>query len=396
MAIDFQQVREQVKQLGEQAPLRERALDALRRRARELLDGQAHAIEALRQKVDLVARSYEPGLRCALPASEPLNTCVSLPGLPNQATLLAADGSQINLDRHAEVEFGLINVGAIQMRHASPEPPRTTVTSRLLYHDDLYTAAGTLSEAALALRRDLVERSLLADLASASPPPVIAISDGPLELWGSKEAGGEATQEYQQTLQGYLRALDRLCQLNVTAAGYVDKPGANLVVRLLEVAQARQEDLEGIKDYHPLRGVTDRDLFLPLLETGERSAVFAIRSQSAKLYPGQLALHFFYLNVGRAGHPWLARVEVPAWVTVSPNMVDGLHAMLVEQCRIMGARPYPYLLHRAHETARVGLQEKDQVTQMIANELLARGLAPAGKSHKQAAKDLGGRTGYRQ
>ena len=66
--------------------------------------------------------------------------------------------------------------------------------------------------------------------------------------------------------------------------------------------------------------------------------------------------------------------------------------MLVDQCRILGSRPYPYLLHRAHETALVSLQEREQVTQMIVLELRQRGVPVEGISNKQYAKDQPGRS----
>jgi hypothetical protein len=75
-------------------------------------------------------------------------------------------------------------------------------------------------------------------------------------------------------------------------------------------------------------------------------------------------------------------------------MLDALHAVLVNQCRIMGNRPYPYSLHRAHEAALVTQEEKEQVTQMITLELRRRGIEVEGTSYKQSAKDLPGRTKY--
>ena len=165
------------------------------------------------------------------------------------------------------------------------------------------------------------------------------------------------------------------------------------MVRLLEVARAAESELAGFRKYRPLRGITDRSLFRDRLAPGERSAVFAIQSQSIRKYAGPLALHFFYLNVGlRGNQPHMARVEIPAWVVDNPPFLDGLHAVLVDQCRIMGERPYPYLLHRAHETAVVTRQEQEQVTQMIVLELQRRGLTVEGTSFKQDAKDLQGRT----
>ncbi|OGO64791.1 MAG: hypothetical protein A2Z45_11975 [Chloroflexi bacterium RBG_19FT_COMBO_55_16] len=394
MALDFQQIREQVSQLGENAPRREQRLQELRQQACILLESNAHRIEDLRLKVQDVVRSHDPSLRCALPIAEALNAHFRLPELREPITILAADGSQIAPDRHAEVQFSVINVGAVQMCLGSSEPTVTRVMSRLYYDEDLYTATGTITDATLALRRDFHERLMLADLAGHTPPPVITFTDGPMELWGGKVGEGEEASEFRKSLAAYTQVLSNLYELQVTTAGYVDKPGANLVLRLLEVAQTPEEELADIRKRHPLRGVSDFDLFYDLLEVGERSAVFAIQSQSAKSYTGPLALHFFYLNVGRQGHPWLARVEIPAWVAKSPRMLDDLHAVLIHQCRTLGSRPYPYLLHRAHETALVSLQEKEQITTMITLELRRRGVKVGEKSYKQAAKELSSRARY--
>jgi hypothetical protein len=175
----------------------------------------------------------------------------------------------------------------------------------------------------------------------------------------------------------------------------VDKPGADLVVRLLEVAKAEAGDLAEMGKFRPFKGVTDRELFKDILQPGDRSAIFGIQSRSSKPYQGELGLHFIYLNVGKAGRPYLARVEIPAWVAEDRTRLDDLHAVLVSQCQMIGARAYPYMLHRAHETAVVSLEDKDQVTQMIVNELRKRGLEVAGVSAKQYNKDISGtRTRY--
>jgi hypothetical protein len=156
------------------------------------------------------------------------------------------------------------------------------------------------------------------------------------------------------------------------------------------------EELDTLRERHPLRGASDRWLYgeakAPLLAPGERSAIFALQSKSEKDYRGQLALHFFYLNVGTEGHPWPVRVEVPQWVAADHAGLDRLHAVLVGQCRMMGARPYPYLLHRAHETAVVSRDERAQVEQMLELELRRQGEEPETKSHKQSAKDLPGKS----
>lgn len=396
MSIDFQQVREQVKKLGENASQRAHRLQELREQADDLLNRADLDLAALRHKAQRIVQQYDASLRCALPIIEPegrserLNARHPAPPLPPAATILAADGSQIAPDRHAEVNYCLINVGAIQLQIGQPAAPAVSIYSHLLYDDELYTETGQLTDAQLALERDLYERRQLADLASAAAAPVLTFTDGPMELWGARD--GDADQLFQKSLKEYVQVLEQLSALQAATAGYVDKPGSTLVVRLLEVARLTETELPEIRRRHPLRGVMDLDLFRALLQPGERSAVFELQFRSRLAYPGDLSLHFFYLNVGHPHRSSIARVEIPAWVARSAVLLDSLHAVLVDQCRVMGSRPYPYLLHRAHEAAVVTLPEKDQVTQMIAIELRSRQVEISEISNKQAHKNLPGRT----
>ncbi len=395
MSLDFLQVQQQIQKLGDQALVRANHLANLRQLAKSALETNAQNHQRLIQKVHLAVNS-DPGLRCAAPCDlyqnipESLDGSFSPPPLPDKATILAADGSQITPSRHETVQYCLINVGSIQMALGSPAAPEISVQTNLMYDDQLYTETGLITEARLALLRDLNERKRLAELARRAAPPVITFTDGPMELWGAKEN----EVDFQKSLEQYLNALSNLHELGVTTAGYVDKPAADLVVRLLEIALLDENQLAQMQKTRisPLRGVIDRDLFYPLLAPGERSAVFAIQSRSAQNYAGPLQLHFFYLNVGRAEHPSLARVEIPAWVAQDSQKLSMLHAILVQQCKIMGARPYPYLLHRSHEAAVVSLEEKEQVTEMISLELRKRGLPVGDPSNKQFAKDQAGRT----
>ena len=66
MALDFQQVHEQVKKLGEKAPQREQYLQNLREQARKSLGQSARQWTSLQQRVELAVK-YDPNLRCALP-----------------------------------------------------------------------------------------------------------------------------------------------------------------------------------------------------------------------------------------------------------------------------------------------------------------------------------------
>jgi hypothetical protein len=391
MSLDFLQVSQQVKKLGEQAVGRQHDLTDRLMQARATLESHATEIEPLQSKVQQVVHHYDATLRCAVPVTEGLNSHFPLPSMPDQVTLIAADGSQIFADRHAEVDYCLVNTGLIWMRYGSPDAPQTNIQSRLIYADQLEG----MTDDRLSLQRDLAERSRLLELAKQVPEPVITLTDGPLELWTTTLEEGRVAGEFKQSLEQYLAVLNQLREMKATTAGYVDKPGADLVVRLLEVAQATTEDLTEMKKFRPLKGVTDRELFREVLAAGERSAIFAIQSRSSSQYQGEISLCFFYLNVGKPDKPYLTRVEIPRWVAEDASMLDNLHAVLVSQCRMIGTRAYPYLLHRAHETALVSLEDKEQVTQMIVNELRKRGLAVDGESAKQYNKDISGkRTRY--
>jgi len=393
MAIDFQQIYTKIKEIGLSARQRRERIENVRKRARDLLEENSNDLETLRMIVER-ATEADPNIRCALPINEPLASHIPIPASVKEATLIAADGSQINPDRHAAVQFCLVNVRAISMCLNSHKAPQIYTESELLYGDELDTATGTMTEGMIALRRDLAERAKLEELARQVEGPVVTFTDGPIELWGA--SGGEDARSFHEALKNYLSVLSRLQEQGVITAGYVDKPGANLVLRLLELVLALGEEKKSLRDYHPLRGVSDRWLYgepaAPLLGPGERSAVFAIQSKTGKDYQGVLSPHFFYLNTGTLGHPWPVRVEIPKWVADDSEKLGLLHAALVEQCRMMGSKPYPYLLHRAHEVAVVKREEKFQVEQMLLQELRRQDEETDDGSNKQSAKDLPGRT----
>jgi hypothetical protein len=399
MPINYQEVYETIQKIGAGAKERRKKKEEAQARARDLLTHFDSELDLLRSKVDS-AREVDANIRCAYPLEENLASSHPVPDsviqatLPHGgATLIAADGSQINPDRHAAVQFGLVNIGAIAMKLNSGAAPEIYTESELLFGDDLLPNGVPMSDGMVALRRDLGERMKLDELSEGIQGQIVTFTDGPIELWGAK---GEDAQDYSAFVEKYKGVLSRLQSRGVVTAGYVDKPSADLVVRLLEIAIADNEQLQKLREFHPLRSVSDRWLYGeredPLLPPGHRSAIFKIQSGSDKRYTGVLSLHFFYLNVGTQGHPWPVRVEVPKWVVDDKEKLDLLHGVLVEQCRMMGSRPYPYLLHRAHETAVVKQEEKQQIEQLLTMELRKNNEDVDDGSYKQSAKDLQGRT----
>ena len=390
MPINFQQVYARIREIAAGADESKRTLDEKRELARSLLAAYASELEFLQQKVE-AAKSFDSNIRCAVPLDEPLTATYPPPPPVPDVTVIAADGSQINPDRHGSIQFSIINVGIIIMKLHSGQAPEICVETEMLYGDELISNGNLVSDGMVAMRRDITERMKLDEVSKRIKGQVVNLTDGTIELWGAK---GDDPQAYADFVEKYLRVLTRLHARGVITAGYVEKPSADLVVRLLEIATADNEQIQRLRDYIPLRGVSDRWLYgereNPLLPPGHRSAVFALQSGSVKKYKGPLSLHFFYLNVGTLGHPWPVRVEVPQWVAEDRRKLELLHSVLIEQCNMMGARPYPYLLHRAHETAVVRREEKDQVEQLLAMELRRMRAEVGERSHKDSAKALPG------
>jgi hypothetical protein len=389
MALDFQQVYAKIKEIGESVQQRRKTLDERRAKARVLLNVYADALDVLREKVESV-KAADPAVRCATPLNEPLDSHLPPPELPLNATLIAADGSQIVPSRHKPVLYYLINVGAIAMEMGSGKAPEIFVETDLHYEEDNENEPPTESQ--VALRRDLAERKAMLKICKKYSGEILTLTDGQLELWGSTDA--ENLGEFEKSLQDYLNALRAFREKEIVTAGYIDKPSANWLIRLLEITEISADELQNIRKHHPLHGVTDYWLFSKILGKHERSSVFAFQAKTAEKYKNDISLHFFYINVGDERHPAIARVDIPRWVAQNENKLNTLHQALIEQNRIMSHRPFPYILHRAHEIAVVSSQEHEQVDQMIMLELRKNGGEIGEISGKQSAKDLPGKTRF--
>ena len=386
MPVNLIEIQKKLADFSHQISTRNQQLTIQAGEIAALLAAYANRLDDLKDKFNRAADQL-PHLRCAIPVDEPLNTAIPAPSLPEKFTVLAADGSQINPNRHARVAFCVINVGVVKMVRGSGQSPEIYTQSQLLDYDALFLPrGGMISEGMVALKRDLREREALVDLAGELTLPAISMTDGPLELYREPQE----SRDFSQTLERYLSVLDRLQGLGMMTLGYVDKPGSDLIARLLELANLSDEDLQFYNQGNrQFAGLSDIHLLTQILShPGDRSAVFGIHSQTATNFRGDLALHFFYLNVGVSGKPHLARVEVPGWIAQDKTALGILQAVLMEQACVMGTRPYPYILHRAHEEAIVTMQEHARVEDMIVAECQRRGIAIDEKSYKQYHKDL--------
>ena len=394
MPVNYQDLYTRIKAIGAGTQERRKKKEDAQTQARELFAFFNSKLDELRSKVE-AAKAADPNIRCAYPFNEDIASSYPPPDAPGNATvthgvatLIAADGSQIVPDRHAALQYYVINVGVIAMQVGSGSAPEVITHTELRLLEEFEDTF--FSDSQVALQRDLAERRKLLEAAQKYKGVVIALTEGQLELWGSLD--NDNSREFEKSLQDYIDALKEMEKQKVITSGYVDKPGANWVVRLLEIAMIPQDELSNLKKYHPFPGVTDLWLFGRILGRHERSAIFKLQAKSAEKYTDSLAIHFFYINVGDEKKPKIARVDVPLWVVNNREALNHLHSALVEQSKIMGNEPFPYLLHRAHEIAVVTHKDKEEIEQMLAIEIRNNGGEVGEKSGKQSAKDLQGRT----
>ncbi len=386
MPLDYTAIQTKLKVLAGQIDARQQAEAGKAARASVLLDSLAGQNEHSREVINSAA-ALNANLRSAVPTDEDITAVFTAPGINQDYTVLAADGSQVNPNRHDSIPFGVINIGVFRMDSTLQSPPREIVDTQLLDLDEITNEYGLVGEEVIALRRDLRERRKLAELSKETGGTVLALTDGPLELFRDPQGSPETQNEFEQ----YIGVLRELAALGTVTAGYVDRPGSDLVVRMLGILDPASEGSDG-KGENSLAPLSDAYLFRDRIPPQGRSAIFGIHSRSAQSYPDETALHFFYLNTGFPGKPSLARVEIPEWVAADADRVNLLHAVLLEQCALLGGMPYPYALHRSHEIALVSMLDKGQIAQMISREMVAWGMTPPAPSNKQFAKNLSGRT----
>ena len=373
------------------ADLTRKKLDEMRQsyqNATAQIEIAAREQDAVRQAVERVERQAK-SLYTAKPSDEAMLASFPLPACPEKYTLIAADGSQINPSRHRALQFCLINIGLIHVEHGSGHAPTQNVYTKLLDQDDLYTNEGFLiGEEEVALHRDLLERQFLLEATHLEPSmPTITLTDGPLEVFTGASRSGERRQRVQKQNAVINEHMQRRGVIN---AGYIDKPGAEMINRMLDLyVQTKNDPSQSYDDKKRAnKGVSDLALFEKRLAPGERSAIFEAVSKNENA-EGRQEVCFFLLNVSNdPERAWLARVEFPKWVAEDPEKVNLLHAVLYRDAQVLDKTPYPYVLHRAHELAVVVIAEHDEVEEMLLSCLDHEHLPSGTMSHKQSLKSL--------
>jgi len=362
MALDLTRVASQVGDLliRLKAGLSERQEHL--RHALDTAHRQDDDIDSLKKKI---AASRTTWLVADL--TEGLTRHYPAPALPDDFTVIASDGSHIDVDRHRSARCYLINIGSVVLRYGSnPDAFLDSLPNLYAGDEDLVIASPDtkgreqpVEGALLGIRRSVDECRRLAELAEELPAgsPALALLDGTLILWGL-----EAYPEFVSEIlldEGFLDCLSRLKKLNkekkLALASYISLPRGTDVVNTLKVAVCPNNPLDTDKhcrecktrECDAVSAVRDRDIFAEVLGSGERSATFITQSSVVEKRYGEHWIYFFYINVDDE----IARVEIPQWVARDDGLLDLTHGLVLDQCQ--RGHGYPVALSEAHEQAVV-------------------------------------------
>ena len=305
---------------------------------------------------------------------------------PATVTVVATDGSQIFPDRHVEPTCYLLNVGRVAFHYGTLDPPLVCAEPALRYRqqdledlaedDDAHSPLDVTTEVVSALRDELELRWLFETAADErrSGRPVLAIADGTLIRWMLR--GMKNRRLETRLLARYVAELDRFREAGIPVCSYVSRPQNAEVVNLLRLHRG-EDDWETSPD--SLRGLHDRHLFEHHLDTDHRSTVFLSRSEVLREYGDHRIVAFYVRGCGEIG-----RVEMPEWVAETPEWLDLIHAVVLDQCAKGGG--YPIILQEAHQRAVVRMQEQEMFHRILARQIRGAGGSAPTYSGKAASK----------
>ena len=324
------------------------------------------------------------------------------PSCPRDFTVLAADGSHIEVDRHSSLRCYLINIGKVALHYGESPDAQIESEARIYFGDDLALtdpASGRvelIEGPLLGVKRAVAECAALADAAAAQPPDrtVLAMADGSLVLWGLSPRDYEGFIREELLDKDYLDAFDSMKRRS--DAGRFALCACTSFPRNAEVVNALRVHVCGCepvdcercragergRECDELNGITDIAVFDAVLDPGQRSDVYHSGSKYVQKYYREHQVYFFYLKAEEE----VLRVEVPQWVAERDDLVGLTHALALDQCRRgMG---YPAALMEAHERAVVTAADREAFRLLVERAMVDKGIdmQTSGKSRSKRTR----------
>jgi len=361
-------------------------------RAANTLHAQSLNVDKLKKKIALSKTTW----LVAEPV-EKLDNIYPLLLTPEEFSVLATDGSHIDVDRNQSAHCFLINISSIMLKYGK-QPDALLENEPRVYSKDedlVIPSPDGIREVPiegnlLGMKRSVEECHKLAELAARLPEKsqALGLIDGTLILWnleGYPDFVSKVLLEDQ-----FLIYLDQIRQLNqhrqFALASYISYPRSTDVINAMRVGLCPKDYVDSDKcaacvtrECYGISGIHDRELFSGLLKLKERSALFISPSKIQKRY-GQHLVYFYYVKLENE----VARVEIPQWVARDKGLLDLSHSLIVDQCQ--RGHGYPVALSEAHEKAVVTGADRENFWQLIETSMVGEHLPTDGSAKSRSKR----------
>jgi len=276
----------------------------------------------------------------ACPTWEPITLCRAVSADPWPA--IGVDGSQVYPDAESPVVWTYVQA----LAYRTGQPATKFIQGRFFDEEELAGGALFFDVPLQMINtwRNLLEMQTAAQ-ASEMWPGHVTMMDGGLLPWAGvassqDQRAGAAFNEYMAALES---ARGRLL------VSVVDGPRSGLLFELFSLVYEIAVNKAGDQDESGLSGrpVRDAALMRYALRPGERSALFMHGSpRNEPFEKARMGIYFFFLRLNGE----VLRVELPEWIARDPDMVDVVHASVVEDSKQL---KYPYTLAQTDKQVRI-------------------------------------------
>ena len=319
----------------------------------------------------------------------------------NEYCVMAVDGSQIEIDRHAPTTCFLINIGTSTLEYGhssksvlSSKPTLYARNDELVVKNELNYSERLIEGDLLAAKRSVNEIKFLRNLLqeSSSTLPRICLLDGSLQMISLKGYYNDEIVLREFIESGMVAELNKLKSIienssDTVIASYISYPNATDIINALKLITCQSESIKCGRFGNEqacsecIGGVLDRELFYTILSPGERSSVFYTGENTLSEYYQNHRIMFFYINVNNE----IARIEIPEWIGKNNKRLELLHSLILDQCT--KGKGYPISLMEAHEQAVITNSDRKTFMTMIEKMLYDQKI-PINTSMKNISKNL--------
>jgi len=282
---------------------------------------------------------------------------------PHPYAVLAVDGSQIYYDKHQGPACSLINIGTVFLHYQKQQSfvDLQSYPEIIVFNETDFTDKGAefinlyreKQELSTAFKYSVEYQKKLQG--SMSNTPFLCIFDGSLIFFQADKNEDESVVNF---FAEYMNQLELLFQDKILHVAYMSFPRTKDLINVARLADINfiEKDLEKNSSWSKLSDMDLLQLFLPV---GQRTIIFESKAPICYTYPKHLKPYFCYLNVGVE----IARIEFPAWIGQSAELVDLVCSIVLDQAQ--KGNGYPVALFEAHEQAVIKSYDREFFYEMI-------------------------------